>query len=319
MSILVLTSEPDLTADLVIRELNARRRVELFRCDPGDFPQGVTLTARLADRWTGQLRTRERRVALESIRSVYYRRPSRFKFSQDMSAIDRQFAAAEAKMGFGGVIAALSGCAWVNHPFHVAGAEYKPLQLVCALEHGLSVPDTLITNDPEEATAFAHETAAKVVYKPLTHGPARDGGRPVVLYSSLVDADECADPAIRSTAHMFQAWVPKRHDVRVNVIAEQCLAVAIHVPRTSPGYVDWRSDYPNNEYEPVEVPRRVQLGIHAMMRRLGLVFGAFDFVVTPDGEWFFLEVNPNGEWGWLEGRAGSIACAIADVLEDAEN
>src|SRR3546814_19880170 len=33
---------------------------------------------------------------------------------------------------------------------------------------------------------------------------------------------------------------------------------------------------------------------------LDLVYGAFDFVQSPEGELFFLEVNPAGEWAWLE-------------------
>ena len=28
--------------------------------------------------------------------------------------------------------------------------------------------------------------------------------------------------------------------------------------------------------------------------------GAFDFIVTPEDKWVFLEVNPNGQWLWLE-------------------
>jgi D-alanine-D-alanine ligase-like ATP-grasp enzyme len=37
-----------------------------------------------------------------------------------------------------------------------------------------------------------------------------------------------------------------------------------------------------------------------MMEDFHIVFGAFDFIVTPDDEWVFLEVNPNGQWLWLE-------------------
>ena len=29
-------------------------------------------------------------------------------------------------------------------------------------------------------------------------------------------------------------------------------------------------------------------------------FGAFDFIVTPELKWIFLEINPNGQWLWLE-------------------
>jgi biotin carboxylase len=43
--------------------------------------------------------------------------------------------------------------------------------------------------------------------------------------------------------------------------------------------------------------------------------GALDFLVTPEGEWVFLEVNPNGQWAFVEQATGlPIAAAIADAL-----
>lgn len=51
------------------------------------------------------------------------------------------------------------------------------------------------------------------------------------------------------------------------------------------------------------------------MDELGLVYGALDFVVTPDGQWVFLEVNPGGQFGWLQLYTGlSMTDALADVL-----
>ncbi|MGQ0778725.1 MAG: hypothetical protein ACT4NY_30645 [Pseudonocardiales bacterium] len=29
------------------------------------------------------------------------------------------------------------------------------------------------------------------------------------------------------------------------------------------------------------------------------LYGALDFIVTPSGEWIFLELNPNGQWAWI--------------------
>jgi glutathione synthase/RimK-type ligase-like ATP-grasp enzyme len=56
--------------------------------------------------------------------------------------------------------------------------------------------------------------------------------------------------------------------------------------------------------------------VRALLDRLGLRFGALDFVVTPDGEWWFLECNPNGQWAWIEDETGlPIASALADALE----
>lgn len=49
--------------------------------------------------------------------------------------------------------------------------------------------------------------------------------------------------------------------------------------------------------------------------RMHLNFGCFDLIVTPDGEYVFLECNPNGQWLWVELATGlPIAEAIADFL-----
>ena len=37
-----------------------------------------------------------------------------------------------------------------------------------------------------------------------------------------------------------------------------------------------------------------------MLNELGLIYGAFDFIRTPNGKLVFLEINPTGEWAWLE-------------------
>ena len=51
------------------------------------------------------------------------------------------------------------------------------------------------------------------------------------------------------------------------------------------------------------------------MTRLGLVYGALDFIVDPDGCHIFLEINQAGEWGWLQRDLGlPIAEAIATAL-----
>jgi glutathione synthase/RimK-type ligase-like ATP-grasp enzyme len=53
------------------------------------------------------------------------------------------------------------------------------------------------------------------------------------------------------------------------------------------------------------------------MDGLGLNYGAFDFVVTPDGDWVMLECNPAGQWLWLERETGiPIAAALAEFLTE---
>lgn len=66
----------------------------------------------------------------------------------------------------------------------------------------------------------------------------------------------------------------------------------------------------------VRVPDEVAGAVRVMMDRLGLAFGAFDFIVRRDGQWVFIELNPNGQWAWIEQEVGlPISAALADVLE----
>jgi hypothetical protein len=49
------------------------------------------------------------------------------------------------------------------------------------------------------------------------------------------------------------------------------------------------------------------------------VYGAYDFIVTPDNRYVFVEVNPSGQWLWIEDLAGcpiSEAVAAELVLEE---
>jgi glutathione synthase/RimK-type ligase-like ATP-grasp enzyme len=115
--------------------------------------------------------------------------------------------------------------------------------------------------------------------------------------------------------HLFQAWVPKAYDVRLTVVDDELFAARIDA-RSRAAEVDWRADYHSLEYTPIETPDRVRELATALLRRLGLRFAAMDFVVTPDGEWWFLEANPNGQWAWIEREtAMPIAAAIADGLQ----
>lgn len=313
-AVLVLTGSFDPTADLVIEELT-RRAVPVFRADTAWFPSRLTLAASLDGAgWTGTLTTDLRTLDLSSVRSVYYRRPTAPEFPNDMPAAARAVAATEARRGFGGLLAALS-CPWLPPPGRAADAEYKPLQLRVAAESGLSVPRTLITNDAGAAREFADGLGSPVVYKPFTPVRGTIDGHSVAVYANVLQPDDLPHPDIATTAHLFQEWVPKAHEVRLTVVGDQMFAAEIHAGSAA-GRIDWRSDYDSLTYKSCDVPPSVTAGVRRMLDQLALPFGAFDFIVTPSGEWRFLEVNPNGQWGFVEQATGlPITAAICDHLE----
>ncbi|MGV9263855.1 ATP-grasp ribosomal peptide maturase [Kitasatospora sp. NPDC003701] len=308
--VLVSTEAEDPTADLVVAELN-RRGVPVLRFDPGrDFPSRATLAASTAaGSWSGSLTIGRRTADLSGVRAFYHRRPNPYTPETDHQA-DR-FAAQENRRGLNGVLGALPGCLYLSHPQAVARAEYKPAQLAVASRLGLRVPATLITNDPAEARLFA--AAQPTIYKPLHAGSYHVDGSPAGIWAAPVEPGEITD-GVRTCAHLFQAQVPKSGDVRAVVVGERVLCALITAP---PGVLDWRSEYRDLTYEPVDCPEPVRVALLRFLGEFGLRFGAFDFAVTPEGDWWFLECNPNGQWAWLEHAAGlPITSAIAGLLEN---
>lgn len=314
MTVLVLTRPNDGTASGVVAELE-RREVTVVRGDIGDFPLDVTIAANLAGHgeWCGSLNLAGHAVPLDEIQAIYYRRPTSFRFPDHLSSEQQRFARAEARRGLGGLLLTLP-VRWVSHPSRVADAEFKPLQLHLAAACGLRVPCTLITNDAARARSFAEQLSGPMIYKPLSAPSVTTGGELRLIYATKVANSSLDGDDIGLTAHLFQEWVPKEYDVRLTVVGDQFFAAAIHADSAA-GYIDWRSDYSSLTYERVEAPDTVRGAVTALLRRLHLSFGAFDFTVTPNGDWVFLELNPNGQWGWIEERAVlPITSAMADLL-----
>jgi glutathione synthase/RimK-type ligase-like ATP-grasp enzyme len=68
-------------------------------------------------------------------------------------------------------------------------------------------------------------------------------------------------------------------------------------------------------HEAFTLPQAVEDKLRTLMKRLGLDFGCIDLVLTPEGQYVFLEVNPAGQWGWIESATGMpISESIAAEL-----
>lgn len=306
----VVTQVDDSTADLVIEELH-RRRVPVVRFDSGDFPHALHVSGELAtgQDWLGALVTPSRVGRLESVRSLYYRRPSGFSYP-GLSVQDARFASAQARYGLGGIVASLPGCLYVNHPHRIGDAEFKPAGLAAAVSCGFSIPRTLVTNEPTKAREFA-KAHAPVLSKPLWcspwQNPQGEWCAPAVLE---IDA-ESIDDSVHATMHLFQEIVPKVADIRTTAIGDRTFSVLIRS-----NLLDWRDDYEAVTYTVVDTPRVVQRQIERYMHTFGLVYGAFDFAYTGMDEWIFLECNPSGQFAWMEPHTGlRMVSALADLLE----
>ncbi|MFD7596337.1 ATP-grasp ribosomal peptide maturase [Kitasatospora sp. NPDC059812] len=315
-TVLVLTNPYDATADVVLRIL-AERGVPVVRTDPGaDLQQGAALTTRYEkDGQRGTLTTATRVLGLGRVRSVWYRRPSTYEAPAGMEGQDAAFCRAQAHWGVGGILAALPGAHYVNHPWRVREAEHKPVQLHAALTSGFTVPATVITTDPDQARAFCRAQVGGAVYKQLWNSPYRgEDDRAAQAWVSEVRPQEITE-AVAACPHLFQAKVDKAYDVRLTAVGTRLFAVRIDSPD-----LDWRRRQNLLTYTQVAVPDDVAAAVARYLGAFGLVFGAFDFAVDTARCWNFFECNPNGQWAWFPPpMTDLIAEALADRLQRGTN
>ena len=113
---------------------------------------------------------------------------------------------------------------------------------------------------------------------------------------------------------IFQEYVPAVRDIRVTIVGPKTFATAICPP--AGGYdVDYRMDIDGARFEAIDLPAPTTRKLKAMMKRMGLVYGAVDLRRTPDDTYVFLEVNPAGEWRFVEEKTGQpITAAMAQLL-----
>lgn len=315
--VLLITHSGDFfTIDRVAQAL-LKRGAFPFRLDTDKFPQEVQLKAHLGEFGSNHtLKYDDYSISSERVQAVWMRRI----WHPQLSELAPHFRAAcvrESLATLEGFWDSLRNVRWVDNLQRINVAENKPYQLRVAQEVGLVIPQTLVTNLPGEAREFFHMVKGKMVAKLLTPLSYSMEGSSFFLYTSAVQEKDLLEAdSLRYCPMVFQEQIPKLRELRVVYVNENLFVGALDASKYENNTVDWRdasSDTCVWEYH--ELPDEIAIRIKMYMLRLGLTFGAFDFIQKPSGEYVFLELNPTGEWGMLERDLDyPISEAIAEAL-----
>ncbi|MEU9405690.1 MvdC/MvdD family ATP grasp protein [Streptomyces sp. NPDC048281] len=306
MTVLVLTSEEDVTADMVIARL-IDSGTPVFRVDPEHFPGRVNLTARstAGGGTAGNITTEHHRVELADIRSVWRRRPGP---PGHLVTVQKEWVSLESEQAFYGALRALD-LPWMNPPEAIDRSRYKVWQLRAAQEAGFRTPRTLITTDPAAAKEFA-SGAGPIIVKSISGRHPEEP--PLTMTTSEVPRD--ADfSGVAASPTCLQEKVDKHADVRLTVVGDTMFPCYISSPGRT---LDWRF-LPVEEctWKIKDVPDEIRKSALRYMAAAGLVYAAFDFAIDADGAFWFLEANANGQFGFVELATGvPISQTIADWL-----
>ncbi|MCX5329324.1 MULTISPECIES: ATP-grasp ribosomal peptide maturase [unclassified Streptomyces] len=305
MTVLILTCEEDVTADMVVVHLNTTG-VPVVRLDPADLTEGVALSGEYVHgAFRGHLSSGGRLVSINGLRSVWVRRPGT---AATRAAEPSGWLTEESSQALYGMLRS-SGARWMNHPDASRRARHKPWQLRHAQRCGLPVPATLITTFPQAAREFSARYPDLVV-KPVSGAHPQDPPRAVPTSRVTPDTDFAA---VAFGPTLLQRRVAKRADIRLTVVGDRMLAA--RKTTAEDDEVDVRFASPASPWRPTDVPPRVAEGVRAYMRDAELAYGAFDFAEDADGTWWFLECNQSGQFGFVEVETGQpIAHSIAEWL-----
>lgn len=314
--ILIISDQMDGHVPPVAAELS--RRGEEFRVfDPATYPNAATVTVEGSTKnFRAILNWDDQELDLARVKTVWYRRPGDFALSDRLLPAEDTWIRNECNHCFRALWEETRSL-WISPPHAIRRASLKLTQLRTAAEMGFQVPQFIITNDDKLASNFIDLFANGVIVKVLTTPVIVSDQKAAILYTHLVTTEDRGHiSSVRFGPTFLQQFVTKAMDVRVTVFGDQAYAVGIQSTKTEDGRIDFRrAEICDLPHLILTLPERLNRLCIDLVSKLGLKFGAIDLILTPEGEYFFLEINPNGQWYWLEWITGiPLTKNLCDLL-----
>ena len=317
MTVLVIADQHDKHADHVIEKL-VQRAVPVFRLDLD--VQSLEGTTVLYRDGIWKFRAGNASATADEIKCVWCRRSTVSLDSDRQIDTTNGFRLwrAEWNRVLFGFYNALSKAKWLNHIRDATLADNKYHQYTVARSCGLTHPAVISSNDKDELISFANahgDVALKFMSQELY---IAEDGSAAGLYVNKIAAGHLNDFSdMGENPVTLQPYVSKKYEVRYTYVDGKHLVCKIDSQKSAKSSVDWRRyDVANTPHEAMTPPAHISEKVTSFMKRLNLSFGALDFIVSEDDEWWFLEVNTSGQWLWIEDLSGlEISHAVAVSLE----
>ena len=200
-----------------------------------------------------------------------------------------------------GIYCSLRKITWLNKISNVYQAENKYLQMEVAKCVGLNMPDLIVSNDKSELIKFASN--GEVVLKLMNQDFYEVGkGDYQGIYVNKINASDLSEfSESNENPIVVQKYVDKKYEVRYTYLNGKHLACRIESQMSEVSKIDWRRyDIANTPHYKLAPPCDIVEKVNDLMRQLDLEYGALDFIVAKNGEWYFLEINTMGQWLWIE-------------------
>jgi hypothetical protein len=298
--VLVLTNSRDATADFLCKHLD-QSKIQHFRINTDEVRDKIKIEYFCGETY---LCSSNGDINAKQISAIWLRRPQPLLNPEGKPAefFHLGLEWTEALEGF---LAHVPMERWINHPTANALASHKLEQLTRAQYFGLRVPETIVTQSPEQLSKFWTTFKDEVIVKPIASGfiqsdnPKND----TLIYTSQLHEDHmCQAVLLGACPTLFQRRIHKIFDVRCCVLDNECISIGMQAlePCGRQRLDIRRNNMSDVSYSPIVFPNELQQKLLSLVKSYGLRFAAVDLVQDHNQEWYFLEINPNGQWAWLD-------------------
>lgn len=308
-AVLIVAPSDDAHANAVAAVLRRDFDARVIIWDSSSFPSENTISFAISNRGVGcQFSSHGEQLSLASFGSIWWRRPGMHLIDRAIVESDvRQFCKRESEMLFRGALSAVD-VPVVNPIDYEIVASRKSLQLRAAAHIGLSIPNTLVTNNTTEARDFYCLCEKRCIYKCLTPPRRRMAETRMMSEDNLAHLD-----ALRYAPVILQEKIEKGSDIRINIFGSRVFAAEVTTYRDEAD-LDWRLDL-TAKWNMHYLPDSISSKLLEFLRYLNLSYGCIDMRKRPDGEYVFLEVNPSGQFLFIEIDTGQpLSSAMAELL-----
>lgn len=315
MKVLVVTQSENTAVEPVLQALQ-QRGAEVFRFDTDLYPVACRLSV-----WQGASGPRSvlacagYTLELDALDAIWfetvdaaYQLPA---MAADVQAVVRREASAVVD-AMGSVVDAFQLDPVPNRN----AAYYKLRQHRLAVEAGLELPRTLVTNDPAAVRRFFRECPHGLItkmHKKFVRMHGVDSEQ--VTTNPITEQDLDSLDGLELCPMIFQENIPKQRELRVTIVGSQIFSAEVDSQAVSTTHHTWQNDQGANLWRPCEIPAQVGARLLDLLTRVGMNYSACDLIRTPDDRYVFLELNARGRYGFIEDATGlPISQAIADLL-----
>jgi len=297
--ILIVTRRQDSTADYVLRRMD-ERGVLSCRLNAEDFGE-TKISLKFPSFQDSTLSIGDVTLETSKIRGVWLRRLSKPQATQVQGVEAKDFAESEMDFTLRWFIQLLGRyCPILDPEARVMEGQNKFDQLNEVSRFGLTIPATLVTNDPVAAKDFVERHKAVAIKSIAGYGYQVEGGF-YTTYTNMVTEEVVEQfESIRLAPVCLQEYIEKEFELRVTVVGERVFACRIDSQKTSKTTVDWRRQDSATPYSVFDISKELTDQLMATMRHYGIRLASFDLIVTPDGQTVFLEMNPATQFLWIE-------------------